>query len=116
MGYLLDAYCDCGFKQRITLGGGMSNFKVFCGAPAYCKFCKEMVNLNYLDKKHICPKCNQKIVFYNDVSLQRASKDKKSELIEWNTDNGPFILPEVLYFCPKCQDFQLRFRIAILFD
>jgi hypothetical protein len=117
MGDLIQAECPCGFTQNCTLGGGKLNFKTICGAPAYCLSCKKMLNLNYMEKNPKCPECHKIVKFYNDKSLQSSPKgQRKSQCFGWNLEDGAFLLPAVLYLCPKCQKFSLRFISAGNFD
>jgi len=114
-GTILKAQCPCGYHLEFMAGGGMSNFKTLCAAPAYCAACKKLEILNYLDddpKCAACAACAGKPVFYNDPSLQEkpAPGAKPGTVFSWNTDKkGTFTLPDVNYLCPQCGKMTLRF-------
>lgn len=115
-GTILKASCPCGFKMEgIFAGGGMSNFKTFCAAPAYCEGCKKMEVLNWLDDAPVCHACAGKVIFYNDPALQEKTPagSKPNLVFSWNTDKkGAFNLPDVNYRCPQCGKMTLRFEMT----
>jgi hypothetical protein len=111
-GTIIKAQCPCGYHLEFMAGGGMSNFKTLCAAPAYCEACKKLEILNYLDDDPKCAACAGKPVFYNDPSLQEKLPPgtKTGTVFSWNTDKkGSFVLPDVKYLCPQCGKMTLRF-------
>jgi hypothetical protein len=119
-GTILRASCPCGYHQdNITAGGGMANFKSYCGVPAYCSACKTMEILNWLEDSPRCITCQAKPVFYNDPSLQEklSAGAKPRDVFSWHTDKkGTLILPDVKYLCPRCGKLMLRFTITGMWD
>lgn len=120
MGLILRAVCQCGFEEpSIMIGGGMSNFHEYCGAPALCNSCGSFSNLNYLTKRPRCPVCQSTVKFYDSPSLQLHGGQKaQGTIASWNMNeaNKRFILPDTLYFCPTCKEMTMKFEEVGLFD
>ena len=115
MGSILQASCSCGFRMpRIGVGGGMMDFEDTCMAPAICKKCDNFLVLNLLNKSACCPKCKNKVIYYNDPSLQEEtdlSKAKHEHIFSWYiSEKKSFVLPPTKYYCPKCKKMELEFR------
>lgn len=123
MGTILCAECACGFCQGdIAAGGGMWDYGTILNAPALCRACGELLALNYLEGEHHCPKCGGKVTFYNDPLLQdRTGFDSENgcntfewnvcNTFEWNSRKSEecFVLPDVAYLCPRCNEKNMRF-------
>ena len=112
MGTIIKAICNCGFKSEdVFAGGGFSNFRTICLAPALCLNCKTFVVKNYLNKYSRCPVCRKKVTFYNNPILQVSTVDlDKESIFSWHTkEKEEFLLPDTLYLCPKCEQIRLKF-------
>lgn len=96
------------------VGGGMINFQTYCGAPAYCDTCADVVEANYFDDRPVCPKCKESITFYNDPTLRRKKNkiSKRTTLVFSWTLRKTFKLFDTEYRCPKCSRFRLKFSDA----
>lgn len=109
MGSMLKPICACGYESdQIPVGGGMSNFNVFCGFPAICAKCKKVVVLNYLEADHHCPTCHGAVTFYDDPSTHG---DGKMTVFDWNLEDGKKLrLSESQNLCPRCGKKTLKFQ------
>ena len=120
MGSFLQPSCSCGFRPTgVSAGGSMSDFQDTCMAPALCKSCNELLELNILNKSSCCPKCRGPITYYNDSSLQEKLESQKPEddhIFSWHMGTEEFILPRTRYYCPKCGKMNLEFEEVLLFD
>lgn len=119
MGSSVTASCECGYRASALIGGGMANFMDVCYFPALCNDCKEIVQVNLLSKRKLCPKCKRSQVLpYDDNKL--VGKLGKNEIITWNMEDllGRVLrLTDGIYLCPACEEFKLRFEPGdILFD
>jgi hypothetical protein len=119
-GTILKASCPCGYHlDNILAGGGKSNFKIVCSAPAYCAASKTLEILNWLDDAPKCAAAQAKPVFYNDFSLQEKipAGANPPVVFSWNTDKkGTFLLPDINYLCPLCGKMTLRFAQTGFWD
>ena len=115
MGSSLNAKCRCGFSvEELLVGGGMMNFQSYCGAPAFCDTCADVVVANYFDDKPACPNCKKAITFYDDPSLRRkksAISKRTPMLFSW-TLGRTFEMRDTEYLCPKCNRVWLKFSDA----
>ena len=102
MGTMLQAVCRCGYEKGFCQGGGMADFDEVDKEPAYCPLCRELVVVNHMGKRPLCPGCRHKITFYNDPSLASGEEVEK---IQW----GEFWLPARGCLCPKCGEMTLEF-------
>ena len=85
MGSILSARCVCGFDTSFMAGGGMRNFKVYCGAPGLCKDCWKFEIFNYLaDDK--CQHCGGSIEFYDNLELSKGGVETKGEVFSCKTE------------------------------
>ncbi len=112
MGSSLNAKCPCGFSaEEFAVGGGMMNFQTYCGAPALCETCADMLVVNYLDDQPACPKCKGAITFYNAPRLRRKKRQvsKRTPLVFSWTLGRTFKLPDTEYRCPRCGEVRMRF-------
>jgi len=90
-----------------------------CYFPALCEDCKEIVQVNLLSKRILCPKCKRSQVLpYDDKKL--VKKLGKNEIISWNMERqlGRMLrLTDGKYFCPSCGKYGLLFEHGdILWD
>ena len=71
MGCSAIAKCPCGYESEPPMiGGGMGNFEVLCGFPAYCAEGKHLVQVNMFEKPLECPDGHSTTpVPYNDKTL-----------------------------------------------
>jgi hypothetical protein len=118
MGSLVEANCKCGYKDEFMIGGGMLNFKEVCYFPAFCRKCKNIVDVNMLDNQLTCPDCGEKSVTpYDQESL--VSKAGKNKVAEWNVIGEvgrSLVLTDGPYFCPACEEYTLSFKESADFD
>ena len=122
MGEILEAVCPCGFNAKnLFVGGGMTNFETYCGAPALCNECGRLLVLNYLDSTSRCPECGKPVVFYNDpslFSLPTGENEKTPTVLSRNVpgEPEPFALLDVEYLCPACWKMRMRFVSSGFWD
>lgn len=122
MGSGLRATCSCGFTENgLFVGGGMTNFMTYCGAPGLCDTCGTFGVLNYLEDAPRCAECGGAVRFYNDSALQEPADPADHlprNVFEWNVrgGRGPLILPDVNYLCPHCHQKTLRFEVTLMWD
>jgi len=113
MGSALNAKCPCGFSsEELFVGGGMTNFETYCGAPALCESCRTVEVVNYLDERPKCPTCKGPLKFYDDPTLRRKPRRVSSRtplVFSWKLDKGSFKLPNTQYRCPRCGEVKMRF-------
>ena len=113
MGSALNAKCPCGFSvEELAVGGGMMNFQTYCGAPALCEACADMVEVNYLADQPACPNCKGAITFYNAPRLRRKTRrgsQRPPPVFSWELGKGSFKLPDTEYRCPRCGEVKMRF-------
>lgn len=110
MGSRCIATCDCGFKEQITIGGGMAKFRTHSYFPHYCDACG-LVEVNIHGEKIECPKCgSSSIVAYGDERLSKRTE--LANLIQW----GDYKMPSEMNLCPKCKKYSMQLRREILFD
>ena len=113
MGSALNAKCPCGFSSEdLAVGGGMMNFQTYCGAPALCEACADMLVVNYLDDQPACPMCKGAIMFYNAPRLRRKLRRGSPGtplIFSWTLEKGSFKLPDTEYRCPRCGKVKMRF-------
>jgi len=115
MGGIIEAHCKCGFESgAIYAGGGMSNFLKVCNAPAICLNCNIFLIENYIEKHSKCPKCREKVTFYNDPKVQEQvseSYETYNDIFSWNINDekGEFRLPNTRYYCPGCNEMTMEF-------
>ena len=119
MGGILRAKCDCGFEsENIFAGGGMENHASIDMEPALCIDCHLFLVKNHYKKYARCPKCNKKVIFYDDPRLRIRSDNTKKEdshtFREWQW--GGFKLPNSKYLCPKCGRMHLTFYVEGCWD
>lgn len=112
MGSEVIAYCKCGLKANILIGGGRVNFLTTCYFPCLCVRCSNVVQANLLTKTLRCPKCRStKLTPYDNTDL--AGSPGQDEVAEWNVEDKlgrTLKLTNGTYKCPKCEKFTLRFK------
>lgn len=109
MGEIIESSCPCGYHREFCRGGGMQNFATVDMEPAYCPHCRDMVIVNNLDRRPMCPICGWEVIFYNDPSL---FSDQDVGTYIWRD----FELPSEKCLCPKCGNMTLRFSVVGMFD
>jgi Zn finger protein HypA/HybF involved in hydrogenase expression len=119
MGASIIAFCECGYQASFLIGGGMMNFMTVCNFPALCNSCQEIVQVNLLSERKLCPKCkDSQVIPYDDKKL--VGKLGKNEIVSWNMEEqlGRVLrLTDGIYLCPSCEEYKLRFEPGdILFD
>lgn len=87
------------------------NFMEVCYFPVLCRNCKEIVQLNLLSERKLCPKCKgSQVIPYDNKKL--VGKLGKNEVVSWNIEEqlGRVLrLTDGTYFCPSCGEYKLRF-------
>lgn len=112
MGASVIASCSCGLDTGdIWVGGGISNFTVFCAFPIYCKACDGIRVTNMYDMPLTCLECGDgEVTPYDDPSL--VGEPGAESVFEWNTNGRlgrDLKLTDGTYLCPACRNFTLRF-------
>jgi hypothetical protein len=102
MGSIESACCRfCGYKkEKLFMGGGMSNFTFYDGKPALDKENKELIIANYFEKDKI--EKEGKIIFYDSKELYTESQVK-------DIFHDDEILNNI-FLCPKCNQFEMIFK------
>ena len=123
MGSIIQAECECGFKsKKIYAGGGFKDSEDVLLAPALCTNCCTFTVRNYFSRYNYCSKCKSRVTFYNSDKLWKekdAPQDEFDSVFWWNIEqrnNAAFILPDILYLCPKCREFKMSFFSCGLYD
>ena len=131
MGKILSVTCkNCHYHPKnVKLGGGMSDFKTYCGAPAINLEKNEVVTVNYFDslpdhgehmwdsppylknirKKKVRKKEKYKFFFEEGMFVTNGEED---EIHIW----GDLKFQRANNLCPKCGTFNLEFNSEALFD
>lgn len=104
MGKILRAICGtCGFERKnIGYGGGMENYKTFCGVPAIDVSKNQLVVENYFNKE----KLEDNIVFYTEKQLFKGEIDKNNGSWSWMD----VFLKIKENKCPECNNFTMTFE------
>lgn len=125
MGVQVNLRCDCGYEKRVSIGGGMANYKTVCDFPHYCRECGVVTANTYDDPVH-CPSCNTTdIIRYGQTEVPK-SPDEGEE--SWLTPKkytwDPYVtnpvegryesswslrLTEGDHLCPACLHMTLRY-------
>jgi hypothetical protein len=135
MGSVYQAYCDCGFREDVTVGGTRSSFLEQSSFPFYCRQCGLVsVNIAKLPRGQVvttCPSCQSSEctqygippVSVHDLRTvpwwKKLFKFSKSDApatsaIQWGnreaSDDG--------HICPGCREMRLRFSRfpSLMFD
>lgn len=111
MGSIIEAACECGFSQVLYLGGGMANFQTVSWFPVYCRSCQSMQLANLLNSPLACKACGgTEVLSYESAELRGDAHEH--EVFSWYAGQlqRPLRLSDGFYFCPTCQQMQLRFR------
>ena len=78
MGTYSDFTCKCGYEAHGRWGIGMNPIyreQKICLAPALCKDCRELVNINENAVLQICPECGGfNVIPYNDPGLAQVRR------------------------------------------
>ena len=130
MGTCSDFKCKCGYEAFGKWGIGMNPIyreQKICLAPALCRDCRELVNINENAVLPKCPECNGlTVILYSDPSLgkvrrksemrcrfvnQEAGRSGKSELEDYIEG-----VDTTYYLCPKCNRFTMEKSGCGLFD
>lgn len=125
MGSVHRAYCECGFSEDVTVGGGRHTFLNDSSFPFYCRACGLVsVNVAKLPDDVVstsCPECGEsdcRQYGTPPVSLvdlrpkpwwkfpkKSSTNVGDSAAIQWGhreaTEHG--------HFCPKCKEMSMRF-------
>lgn len=75
MGVQVNLRCNCGYKKRVSIGGGMANYKTVCNIPYYCRECGVVTANTYDDPVH-CPSCNTTdIIRYGQIEVPKSPEE-----------------------------------------
>lgn len=120
MGSIHTAYCKCGFEERVTVGGGMSDFQKESFFPFFCVDCG-LISVNIALKKNqnkpCCPKCGAKKIHQygkSPASVLEIHDESDTPALQWSqyqaNPHGNI--------CPACKRMTLVFARmpSILFD
>ncbi|HRU06172.1 MAG TPA: hypothetical protein P5137_10430 [Candidatus Brocadiia bacterium] len=116
MGSVVKARCECGFKREMYLGGGMHNFRVHCGFPAWCDACGDMVEVNVLAGGQ-CPECKGRTVPYDTPPMFK--REGQDLVFTWSLKDvmdRNLRLTNGEYLCPQCKQFTLHFERGPCWD
>tara|TARA_R110002049_G_scaffold5642_4_gene38419 strand:+ start:8291 stop:8629 length:339 start_codon:yes stop_codon:yes gene_type:complete len=112
MGSQIIAICKCGLNSVVSVGGGRLTHKEFNYIPCLCTQCKNVVQVNSLDKSLTCIVCDKKNATPYNKSTPEGIKGSKI-LFQWDKN----LLTDGTYFCPNCECMSLRFKRGnILWD
>jgi predicted RNA-binding Zn-ribbon protein involved in translation (DUF1610 family) len=117
MGTMVQPKCKCNHEfNNLFLGGGFSDFWKSCRVPSPCFHCKDVFELNILNKRYLCPKCRRKSTPYGEISTIPSSKPL---VFEWEIDfetSSTYELEDKKYKCPNCGEEELSFKMMGLWD
>ena len=130
MGTFTDFKCKCGYEACGKWGIGMNPIyqeQKISLAPALCKDCRELVNINGNAILLKCRECNGlNVVLYSDPGLAQVRRKsvKRSRSINREPESpGKSKLEDYIegvdttfYLCPKCNRFTLEKSGCGLFD
>lgn len=122
MGTCSDFECKCGYEAYGRWGFGMNPIyreQKICLAPALCRDCRELVNVNENAALPKCPKCNGlDVVLYDDPSLGQVRRQSVANVRFVRRGPEPSGKAELedyiegvdttVYLCPKCNLFTLE--------
>ncbi|MDG1816380.1 MAG: hypothetical protein P8H22_09800 [Glaciecola sp.] len=119
MGSIVKANCQCGFEQKIHIGGGIGDFKKNCAFPCFCHHCTKLVVANMMANNKDCPICeNDSLVSYMHNTI--ASIDGDRNVISWRLQKDGvdemLMLDNGHYICPQCKGVSLTFSLVGMFD
>ena len=106
MGVIIEAKCECGYQKTLYIGSGFNTPPDISIQAALCESCKEIYELNYLNKNKGCRKCGGTIHFYDELELMQGIPNINNILLTW----GEFAYYKSNYLCPKCNDFKMKFN------
>ena len=70
VGAIIEASCECGYNERMFLGGGFQDFTERNAFPYLCKECSDIVVLNAMDPEPCCHQCHgTAVTSYSDPSM-----------------------------------------------
>ena len=111
MGDLLTAQCNCGYSKGIRTGGGfISTGDKF---PAFCRECKDIVEVNLNDYPATCPKCDGDVKLYNQSLARHRKRKAKWSWLFRGIENRTVRSPSL---CPSCGNNSLEFITFALWD
>ena len=130
MGTCSDFICKCGYEAFGKWGIGMNPIyqeQKISLAPALCKDCRELVNIN---ENAVLPKCREcggiNVIPYSELSLGhvRRKSVRRSKFVNREPEPpGKSKLEDYIegvdttfYLCPKCNRFTLEKSGCGLFD
>jgi len=118
MGTICSAECKCGYKTKeLFLGGGMMNFETECSFPYYCQECNKLFIGNIYNKKVTCSECNSTdVVAYNKKEMISPFDTDIMVISETISFPDNLSLTNREYFCPKCQEYHLKFSFTGMWD
>jgi len=125
-----DFKCNCGYEASAKWGIGMNPIyqeQRICLAPALCRDCRELVNINENSILLHCPSCKGlNVVLYSDPSLGQVRRKSvaKVRLVKKGPEpNDKAELEDYIegvdttvYLCPKCNRFTLEKSGCGFFD
>ena len=111
MGTVHLAYCECGYKTSVFVGGRRQSFNTKSVFPYYCKKCG-LVEVNTVANDICCSQCGAKdVVAYGHKSISNTGDQETVTAIEWGENranrNGNL--------CPACKNFTLTFGTPEVF-
>jgi len=114
MGSKHSAYCGCGFKTEVFVGGSRQGRDD--SFPHYCKTCG-IVNVNMTPRKNqkkSCPKCKSTDVALYGTHEMSAFIGENYTALQYYS----YIAKEFGNYCPKCHKMTLVFDPipSVIFD
>jgi hypothetical protein len=126
MGSVYHAYCDCGFKEDVTVGGSRNTFLDQSSFPFFCGQCG-LVNVNVakLPRRQVatlCPVCQspgctqygippvslhdlRPVSWWKQFFKLSKSATPATSVIQWGNREAS----EDGHRCPGCREVRLRF-------
>ncbi len=117
MGSFVRALCDCGFSGGSRIGCGMLTVGKEFWFPACCPECRKLVEANLEGAPTVCPQCQSAdVVPYNSEVLKPLLDNLTVPLVVLGSEPAaPFDLSRGGYFCPECEQMNLKFTDGGLF-
>jgi hypothetical protein len=116
VGSILRGSCRCGYvTEALGFGGGLETFETYCGVPARCEACGQVVLVDYFSPGedddgpfYVCPSCHGEVAPY----VEPFEPQGRTEGIRW----GELIVPRAGNRCPRCSASLLSFAVVGSFD
>ena len=117
MGSIVEALCPCGFSSgSFFLGSGMLGPPTRCAMPALCRNCRRIGAHDFLGKRPRCSACRGPVEWCAVEASPDRDPDEAPPVFDWTVEGRTFVLSDVDYRCPACDQTTMRFLQAGCWD